>query len=85
MTPLASLRTAEAQVNPCQPLGTSGQVIANANTGPQPFPTYNIPGWRWSGPALTEIGYPDAAPAYNGMTAMRSLSLNPFETRLFTT
>ena len=68
-----------------QPLGTSGQVIVIANMGPQPFPTYNIPGWRWSGSALTEIGCPNGAPAYNGMTGMLSLSLDPFEARVFKT
>jgi 1,4-alpha-glucan branching enzyme len=68
-----------------QPLGTSGQVIVIANMGPQPFPTYNIPGWRWGGSALTEIGYPNAAPSYNGMTGTLSLSLNSFEARVFTT
>lgn len=56
-----------------------------ANMGPQSFSTYNIPGWRWSNSALTEVGYPNAAPAYNGMTGVLSLSLNPFEARLFTT
>jgi 1,4-alpha-glucan branching enzyme len=68
-----------------KPLGNAGQLIVIANMGPQPFPTYNIPGWRWSGSALAEIGYPNATPAYNGMTGMLSLSLNPFEARLFTT
>jgi 1,4-alpha-glucan branching enzyme len=68
-----------------QPLGTAGQVIVIANMGPQAFPSYDIPAWRWSGVALTEIGYPNAPPAYNGMTGMLSLSLNPFEARLFTT
>jgi hypothetical protein len=68
-----------------QPLGTSGQVIVLANMGPQPFPTYNVPGWRWSGSTLTEVGYPNATPVYNGMTGMLTLSLNAFEARLFTT
>jgi hypothetical protein len=40
---------------------------------------------QWDGSALTEIGYPNSAPAYNDMTGMLSLSLNPFEARLFTT
>src|SRR5271154_475320 len=54
-----------------QPLGTAGQVIVIANMGPQPFQIYNIPGWRWSG-SLTEVGYPDAAPAYNGINRAHS-------------
>ena len=68
-----------------QPLGVSGQVIVIANMGPQPFPIYVIPGWRWGGSALTEIGYPNAAPLYNPMTGTLSLSLNPFEARVFMT
>ena len=32
-----------------KPLGNAGQLIVIANMGPQPFPTYNLPGWRWSG------------------------------------
>jgi 1,4-alpha-glucan branching enzyme len=67
-----------------QPLGSGGQVIVIANMGPQPFPTYNIPGWRWGSAVLTEVGYPNAAPAYNAMTGILSLSLNPFEARVFT-
>jgi len=68
-----------------QPLGTTGQVIVIANMGSQAFMSYNIPGWRWSGSQLAEIGYPNAAPAYNGISGLLSLSLNPFEARLFTT
>jgi 1,4-alpha-glucan branching enzyme len=68
-----------------QPLGNTNQVIVIANMGPQQFTTYNIPGWRWGNSTLTEIGYSNAAPTYNGMTGTLSLSLNPFEARLFTT
>ncbi len=68
-----------------QPLRTAGQVIVIANMGSQAFPTYNLPGWRWSGSTLGEIGYPNAAPMYNGMTGTLSLALNPFEARVFTT
>jgi hypothetical protein len=68
-----------------QPLGSTRQVIVIANMGSQPFRIYNIPGWRWRGSELIEIGYPNPAPAYNGTTGMLSLSLNPFEARLFTT
>lgn len=66
-----------------QPLGTSGQVIVIANMGPQSFPIYEIPSWRWGGSALAEIGYPNTAPTYNPMTGILSLSLDPFETRVF--
>jgi 1,4-alpha-glucan branching enzyme len=68
-----------------QPLGTAGQVIVIANMGPQSFPTYIIPGWRWGGSSLTEVGYPDTGPVYNPMTGSLSLSLNSFEGRVFTT
>jgi len=68
-----------------QPLGVSGQVIVIANMGPQSFPIYVIPGWRWGGSALTEIGYPNTLPGYNPMTGTLSLSLNPFEARVFKT
>jgi 1,4-alpha-glucan branching enzyme len=66
-----------------QPLGSSGQVIVIANMGQQSFPNYDIPGWRWGSSALTEVGYPNLAPAYNPMTGSLSLALNPFETRVF--
>jgi len=68
-----------------QPLGTSSQVIVVANMGPQAFPSYDIPGWRWGNSVLTEIGYPHNASAYNPMTGTFSLSLNPFEARVFKT
>ena len=81
-TLLASLPTAAREA---KPLGTAGQVIVIANMGSQPFPAYNIPGWRWAGAALTEFGYANAAPIYNGMTGALSLSLDAFEARVFTT
>jgi len=68
-----------------QPLGTSKQVIVVANMGPESFPKYDIPGWRWGNSALSEIGYPNMAPAFNPMTGTLSLSLNPFEARVFRT
>jgi 1,4-alpha-glucan branching enzyme len=68
-----------------QPLGTSGQVVVIANMGPQPYPNYEIPGWRWGSSTLTEVGHPNALPPYNPMTGTLSLSLNPFEARVFTT
>jgi len=66
-----------------QPLGTTGQVIVIANMGPQAFPNYDIPDWRWSGSVLTEIGYPHPAPTYNPITGNFSLSLDVFEVRVF--
>jgi 1,4-alpha-glucan branching enzyme len=66
-----------------QPLGTSGQIIVVANMGPKSFPNYDIPGWRWGGGALMEVGYPHTPPTYNPMIGTFSLSLNPFEVRVF--
>ena len=68
-----------------QSLGRSGQVIVIANMGPQSFQNYDIPGWRWANSTLTEVGYPNTPPAYNGITGTLSLSLNAFEARVFTT
>lgn len=48
------------------PLGNSNQVIVVANMGPDSFPSYDIPGWRWGASALAEIGYPNAAPSDDG-------------------
>ncbi len=68
-----------------QPPGSSSQVIVIANMGPQPFPNYNIPGWRWGNSVLTEIGHSSAVPLYNPINGTLSLSLSPFEARVFTT
>lgn len=67
------------------PLGNANQVIVIANMGPDSFPSYDIPGWRWGATALTEVGYPAAGPTYNGITGALNLSLNPFSARVFTT
>jgi hypothetical protein len=56
-----------------------------ANMGPDLFPSYDIPGWRWGASQLTEIGYGNTAPAYNGMTGALNLSLSPYSVRVFTT
>lgn len=67
------------------PLGNANQVIVVANMGPDSFPSYDIPDWRWGGSPLTEIGFPSTAPAYNGITGSLNLSLDPFSARVFTT
>ena len=67
------------------PLGQSKQVIVVANMGPDSFPSYEVPGWRWGGLALNEIGYQTAAPGYNGISGALNLSLNAFSARVFTT
>jgi 1,4-alpha-glucan branching enzyme len=68
-----------------RPTGVRGQVIVIANMGPQAFANYTVPGWRWSNTALVEIGYPNDAPVFNPMVGSLSLSLEPFEARVFTT
>ena len=68
-----------------QPLGFAGQVIVIANMGPQSFPNYDIPGWRWGGSPLTEICGDATAPVYSPMTGTLSLSLDSFQTRVFKT
>ena len=78
-TALASLRIAGAEDSLW---ALPAQVIVIANMGPQPFPNYDIPGWRWGNSALTEIGYSNTTPTYNPMTGALSLSLNPFEARI---
>jgi 1,4-alpha-glucan branching enzyme len=67
------------------PLGNAGQVIVIANMGPQPFSSYDIPGWRWGASTLTEVGRPNTRPAYNGITGALNLSLDSFAARVFTT
>lgn len=67
------------------PLGNSTQVVVIANMGPDLFPSYELPGWRWGASTLTEIGYPSTPPTYNGITGALQLSLSPFSVRVFTT
>ena len=67
------------------PLGTGGQVIVIANMGAQGFPNYDIPGWRWGAAPLAEVGYANAAPAYNALNGTLSLSLSGFDARVFKT
>jgi hypothetical protein len=67
------------------PLGTAGQVVVVANMGWDAFPVYSIPAWPWKGAALTEVGYPAAAPSWNSGSGWLSLALNPFSARVFET
>ena len=68
-----------------QPLGSPGQVVVVANTGPDDFRTFNLP-WFWPNISdLREHGTPmgGALPqlAYGGL----ALSLAPFQVRVFST
>jgi 1,4-alpha-glucan branching enzyme len=67
------------------PLGSPGQVVVIANMGPQAFPGYDVPAWRWGAAALTETGYSNTPAAYNPITGALSLSLEAFEARVFAT
>lgn len=68
-----------------QALGVTGQVVVVANMGPDVFPVYNVPGWPWEGMALTEVGYPGAAPVWNAAAGELSLALNAYSARVFRT
>ncbi len=69
-----------------QPLGGTGQVLVIANTGPDDFPNYNIPGWRWGSLPLTEIGsLTSGAISYNPLSGTLSLALGAFAVRVFKT
>ena len=66
-------------------LGKDGQVVVVANTGPDNFPTFNLP-WTWTTPRnLTEFGPRVGAlnPQLSASTLV--LSLAPFQVRVFTT
>ena len=68
-----------------QPLGSPGQVVVIGNTGPDNFPIFNLP-WSWTNARqLNEYGAPLGAmnPQVTGSTL--SLSLAPFQVRVFTT
>lgn len=68
-----------------QPLGRGSQVVVVANTGPHDFRLFNLP-WAWSNIVqLREYGAPPGVlnPALNGSTL--TLSLAPFQVRVFNT
>lgn len=66
-----------------QPLGSSNQVIVVANAGPQNFYGYNLP-WAWTAQIILEHGRPGGAtiPQQSGRTF--TVSLAPFQVRVFT-
>jgi hypothetical protein len=64
------------------PLGTGGQIVVVANLGPDGYPGYILP-WPWRG-ACTERGSrPGTAPLPTLGNGSASLSLQPFEVRVF--
>ncbi|HEY0570692.1 MAG TPA: alpha-amylase family glycosyl hydrolase [Enterovirga sp.] len=69
-----------------RPLGSPGQVVVVANAGPHDFASYDMP-WPWAGTGAltTERGGPAAAGAFRTSDGHASLSLAPFQIRVFAT
>lgn len=66
-----------------RPLGSAGQVVVVANTGPQDFPQYGVP-WVWHG--WRERGArPGAVPLVGVGNGWADIALAPFEVRVFET
>ncbi|MGM0384959.1 MAG: hypothetical protein ACQERF_03110 [Actinomycetota bacterium] len=66
-----------------QPLGSAGQVVVVANTGPQDFARYGVP-WVWNG--WMELGArPGAGPLVGLGNGWADIALAPFEVRVFET
>ncbi len=64
-------------------LGSVGQIIVVANVCSQAFASFVLPAWPWGPSALTEVGALAGAPAYDPTTGGFSLSLDPFQVRVF--
>jgi len=68
-----------------QPLGSTGQVVVVANTGPHNFPIFNLQ-WSWTNTGqLREYGTPLGAMNPQTWDSNLSLSLAPFQVRVFGT
>lgn len=67
-----------------QPLGSTGQVIVIANVCSQSFATFALTSWPWNALPLQETGAGTGAFAYDSGSNTLSLSLNPFQVRVFT-
>ena len=70
------------------PLGNLGQVIVVANTGPQKFPSYEVPDWPWQAVRITEIGAMGPftnQPTYDAGRGRLTLGLDAFQVRVFGT
>lgn len=77
----AYCRTANA------PMGRQGQVVVIANCGPQNFPEFDVP-WPWTDPGrITEHGVPllGGAPVFRVQQTRATVSLDPFQVRVFAT
>lgn len=66
-------------------IGSAGQVIVLANMGPERFPVFDVPEWKWGVITLTEIGAPGVPPPnYNPGSNALSLAIDAFQVRVFT-
>lgn len=67
-----------------QPLGSSEQVIVIANTGANNFYGYNLP-WAWTSSTVLEYGRPSGATIPQLSGDHFTISLAPFQVRVFAT
>ncbi len=67
-----------------RPLGSNDQVVVIANTGPHNFYGYNIP-WAWMSKTVSEHGKPHGATIPQQSRSILTVSLAPFQVRVFAT
>ena len=67
-----------------RPLGSREQVIVVANTGPNNFYGYNVP-WMWMSNIVSEYGKPPGATIPQQSGSLLTVSLAPFQVRVFAT
>jgi 1,4-alpha-glucan branching enzyme len=69
-----------------EPLGRDGQVVVIANCGRQDFPSFDLP-WPWAAAEGCERGTPaqGTLPQFHLNENRVTLSLAPFQVRVFTT
>lgn len=67
-----------------RPIGSRDQIIVIANTGPNNFYGYNVP-WAWTSLTALEHGRPAGATIPQQVGNMFTVSLAPFQVRVFAT
>lgn len=67
-----------------RPLGSREQVVVIANTGPNNFYAYDVP-WAWTSQMVLEHGRPSGATIPQRSGNVFTVSLAPFQVRVFTT
>jgi hypothetical protein len=69
-----------------QDRGQGNQVVVVVNAGPQNYPRFDIP-WAWStiGPGPVEVGASANVPSIEVRPGQATLSLAPFQARVFVT